>query len=94
MENALKKFIEKSQRTNFEINNNNNNNEKLWNKLNHQKIDLCNFEYKQFKITDDDIENNLEKFQMKIIFSELLKKRNSKSCKYNIKNFLLKFIFN
>jgi hypothetical protein len=93
LENALKKYIEKSQSQNFDINFNSNtknnikenyklNNDKLWNELNHQKIDLCNLDYYQFKINEEDIENNSDKFPMKIVLSELLKKRNSKSCKY------------
>ena len=88
MENAFKKFLEKSQ--NFQNNNNNdkennlNSNttsEKLWFDLNQQKIDLFDFDFNQFKISDEEIECNINKFPMKFILHELLKKRNSKSCK-------------
>lgn len=89
MENALKKYLEKSEY--FSTNNFgtekdkeivfNNSNSKLWNGLSNKKIDLFEFNIYQFKLSEEEVDSDLNKFPMKIIFSELLKKRNSKSCK-------------
>lgn len=91
MENALNTHLEITRNILLDKNNfkalqnkdNLNSNKKIWQELIHEKIDIFNFNYVNFLINKDEIDSDLNKYPMKNILSELLKKRNSKACTLN-----------
>lgn len=82
MEAALKKYLEKAETSSFTSINNKQNAfspKLLWNKLDIKKINIFSYNYEMFLISEQD--EFVNKTVFKTIFSELLKKRNSKACK-------------
>jgi len=77
----LKKYLEKAETTsitNFNKQNNSFLPKSLWNRLDVKKMNIFHFNFEMFLINEQD--DSLNKIIYKRIFSELLKKRNSKDC--------------
>ena len=83
MEAALKKYMEKAETNSFTSFNSNKSTafapKLLWNKLDIKKINVFSLNYEVFLIPEQD--EFVSKIAYKTIFSELLKKRDSKACK-------------
>lgn len=83
MEAALKKYLEKAETSSFTSLNSHKSNafapKLLWNKLDIKKMNIFNFNYDLFLIQEQD--EFVSKIAYRTIFSELLKKRDSKACK-------------